>query len=345
MSNDFNNICHTTIIVNRAREFAGPVDVTDPCYPHDSKGRLNKIPIVPGKYVCVAERLQYDGHWDGDGVYDAYDFHDDRISCIGIIRTDVIPELQDAEMWPYESENTFPFLGADYSRPDDIPAPEYIGYIAVDAGLAGFFCDKPDYSDAEWGTFCDKLTRQDSDGGHHVYDFPDINGFFSSSGYGDGCYDVYGVKDASQRWCALFIEFISDDDEDEEEEKEHKTAVIALSSEEKAVVQHYLDACKNGPSLLHDDTDIVQRHWEEFWQKDTGPCAGESTFTVTAKFDDGYQMDVKLCGCQDSEPWTEAVLFNKCGSECGCTDPGDVDDMVGEWSIEYDGVVYEVTVG
>lgn len=46
----------------------------------------------------------------------------------------------------------------------------------------------------------------------------------------------------------------------------------------------------------------------------------------TAKFDDGYEMDIKCCGVQwddeaeDNTAWTEAVLFHN-GSEVTCTEP------------------------
>lgn len=62
---------------------------------------------------------------------------------------------------------------------------EEIGTIGVDAGLAGFFENKPDYNDDEWLELV-----------HNFYDTEDKNsmisdcGFFTSTGYGDGCYGV-----------------------------------------------------------------------------------------------------------------------------------------------------------
>lgn len=63
---------------------------------------------------------------------------------------------------------------------------EEIGSIGVDAGLAGFFHNKPDYSDEEWGEFCDRVRNGDA--------WLIEDGFYSSSGYGDGCYGVYAYK-------------------------------------------------------------------------------------------------------------------------------------------------------
>ena len=74
-------------------------------------------------------------------------------------------------------------------RNGDIPRQkdmEEIGSIGVDAGLAGFFHNKPDYSDEEWGRFCDRVRNGDA--------WLIEDGFYSSSGYGDGCYGVYAYK-------------------------------------------------------------------------------------------------------------------------------------------------------
>lgn len=74
-----------------------------------------------------------------------------------------------------------------------------------------------------------------------------------------------------------------------------------------------------------------------------GECFGETEiFSKTAVFDDGIEMDIKMCGVKYREgesnlPWVEAVLF-KNGSELCCSEPAD--DMFDEWELEYDGVKY-----
>lgn len=78
----------------------------------------------------------------------------------------------------------------------DIDEMELIGYICVDAGLAGFFNNKPDFSDKEWKELCDKISDGDA---WNMY-----NGIFSSSGFGDGEYDVY----ANEQRSAFTIVFI-----------------------------------------------------------------------------------------------------------------------------------------
>lgn len=65
-----------------------------------------------------------------------------------------------------------------------------IGSIGVDAGLAGFFHNKPDYTDDEWAAFCDRVRHGDA--------WLIKEGFYSSSGYGDGCYGVYAYEQGGE---------------------------------------------------------------------------------------------------------------------------------------------------
>lgn len=80
---------------------------------------------------------------------------------------------------------------------------ELIGNIGVDAGMAEFFRDKPDYTDEEWYQFCSQFDHRKRYTG---LDY----GVVSESGYGDGGYDVYANADRS----AFMIEFLYDDEEE-----------------------------------------------------------------------------------------------------------------------------------
>lgn len=82
---------------------------------------------------------------------------------------------------------------------------ESIGTIGVDAGLAGFFNDKPDFNDREWTEFCDKIREGDA---WNLY-----NGIFSSSGYGDGGYEVYANEERNA-FTIVFIEEEYDEEDD-----------------------------------------------------------------------------------------------------------------------------------
>ena len=70
------------------------------------------------------------------------------------------------------------------------------------------------------------------------------------------------------------------------------------------------------------------------------------TYTVSADFGNGIEVDVKLCGVRfmddsDNLPWTEAVIFNN-GSEVCCSEPSD--EFFGEWAFDIDGAEYVVVV-
>lgn len=77
---------------------------------------------------------------------------------------------------------------------------EIIGSIGVDAGLAGFFHNKPDFDDKEWDKLCNKMSNRTA--------WLTKLGFWSESGYGDGVYGVYAGKDKNGVINALEIRFI-----------------------------------------------------------------------------------------------------------------------------------------
>lgn len=76
-----------------------------------------------------------------------------------------------------------------------------IGSIGVDAGEAGFYQDKPDYNSEEWMSFCERITKN-----NYQYLISE-HGFCTSSGYGDGYYDVYSFSNSDGEICCLEIHF------------------------------------------------------------------------------------------------------------------------------------------
>ena len=146
-----------------------PVTITDPCYDAGTSCTICGVTIKPGDYECVA--------WKGREYYkdEAGKRHYyQRVFCCGIYLNGYIPE-------------------------PDTSSRKKLGEIGVDAGLAGFFQDKPDYNSEEWFALCDKV---------HANDYLIVNeGFFTESGYGDGCYPVYAYKDNAGEIVALEICF------------------------------------------------------------------------------------------------------------------------------------------
>ena len=135
------------------KNFHGSVDITDPCYDKDVWCRMNDVEIKEGDYTCFV------WYQTDKGVYDGKPYSYKMVGIIGIYLDGIIPPQK---------------------------GMEEIGTIGVDAGLAGFFHNKPDYSDDAWSKFCDRISHGDA----WIVD----EGFYSSSGYGDGCYGVYAQK-------------------------------------------------------------------------------------------------------------------------------------------------------
>ena len=68
----------------------------------------------------------------------------------------------------------------------------------------------------------------------------------------------------------------------------------------------------------------------------------DMTFTKTAHFPDGFDMDIKCCGGDIGETaWTEAVLFDN-GYQCCFTDVND--EFLGDWELDWNGNTYIVHV-
>jgi len=88
--------------------------------------------------------------------------------------------------------------------------------------------------------------------------------------------------------------------------------------------------------------EMIERYLHEE-PKDRKSCLGEDeTISVTAKFDNGMEMDIKCCGVQYKEgesntAWSEAVLFEN-GSQVAYTDPSD--KFAGDWELEENGDTY-----
>lgn len=134
------------------------------------------------------------------GIYTPFaDECDGRIAASGIVRED---KFCDAESLFFK------------------PA----GEVGVDAGLMGFFIDKPDFSDDEWRALCDKMQEADEKAGGiaQEYEFP--GGFATSTGWGDGCYPVFLITDSHGEACGVMVVYMDcytdvDDIEDDEEEE------------------------------------------------------------------------------------------------------------------------------
>ena len=160
----------------------GIVDITDPCYDKDTRCRINNIKVKLGTYRCR--------YWMGAELEEkdieetkslAKEFNRDEEEMLEMERRDIqgrcfVIEIQ--------------LKGRAFQL--NSPQWEEIGRIGVDAGLAGFFWNKPDFTDEKWSAFCDSLDFDKS-----VW-LREEMGFFCSSGYGDGYYSVYAIKEKGE---------------------------------------------------------------------------------------------------------------------------------------------------
>ncbi|MBQ7673580.1 MAG: hypothetical protein IJT36_03525 [Alphaproteobacteria bacterium] len=182
----------------------GKVDVTDPGYDKDTWCRINNIKVAPDRYRCyywIGDRLEENEKeeikemWEEsdktqfatyEEFYKFWSKADIGRVCISAIIS---------EKFLKKNHNYFSFKDERW---------EEIGKIGVDAGLAGYFPDKPDFDGDEWSKFCNYM--YDRDRATKLYAYNTKLGFWTSSGWGDGWYPVYAIR-SNNEIVALKIEF------------------------------------------------------------------------------------------------------------------------------------------
>lgn len=147
------------------KRFEGCIDITDPCYSKDVWCRhTTKDPVQPGNYHCIIRTKQRQYTYEGK-------MHrwQSTISA-GIYLDGVMPSRGQMSVECC---------------------------IGVDAGMAGFFVNKPDYNDEQWHEFCSRVRE----GRAWILD----EGFCASTG-GDGAFPVFSKRNKKGEIVALEIE-------------------------------------------------------------------------------------------------------------------------------------------
>jgi len=152
-----------------------------------------------GNAIKVGEKVFKTGLLDvTDPCYDRDTFCRTQVA--------VVPQTYEAFV-TYRDERIATLILLPKNRCGSSLVATEIATIGVDAGLAGFFEDKPDYSDEEWFDLCKEVFRDED------YGMLDC-GFWSQSGYGDGEYPVYIAQAANTTLAqAVVIEFIPEEGE------------------------------------------------------------------------------------------------------------------------------------
>ncbi len=96
-----------------------------------------------------------------------------------------------------------------------------------------------------------------------------------------------------------------------------------------------------------DDLAYINRLLDEEPETEENCLSEDDTISVTARFADGKEADIKVCGVQFEEggyntAWSEGVLFDEGGYEITCTDVEDYFD--GAWEFEANGNIYRVVI-
>lgn len=172
-------------VLNNYLRLENNVDITDPCYDRDVWCRMTVTNMKPGDYRCS---YYLGAGLDEAGIAEAKESYRQIKSKCYIKRT----EAEYIADWEEDIKGRCFIIEIQLKgRHFDIDSRQWteIGNIGVDAGLAGFFPDKPDFNDNEWTDFCSRMPI-----GAWTF-FEEGLGFWSRSGYGDGSYDVYAIEE------------------------------------------------------------------------------------------------------------------------------------------------------
>jgi hypothetical protein len=162
-------------------EIKDRVMVTDPSYDSTCTKKVSNVKMTPGIYECNAYKVSR------DAVNSNFDI--DKIYGLELIRKDskeeINKKIEDSENKTILSE---------------------IGKFAVDSGLASVLVDDGDEIQDDLMDYIYKAIEPDSADIIDVYMNKHYKVFSSSTGYGDGIYKVYGVRD--KKWMYNCIEIL-----------------------------------------------------------------------------------------------------------------------------------------
>jgi hypothetical protein len=180
---------------------SGVLVCSDPCYIHPDLGGVWCQGIVDNvkNGTWIAEVIETDeGDWGK------------RIALLGIKHKDVDEPDANVDIMNFAGgvdSGQFGFFDKDFYRNDE---------LTKDLDKENFGENYDTQEGDTWYRACSKLTLGNDQWGV----LP--NGVVSSSGFGDGSYDVYGAKDGSGEYVYFSVIFIHEEDEEDFEEEEEE---------------------------------------------------------------------------------------------------------------------------
>jgi hypothetical protein len=174
---------------------SGAIVCSDPCY------------SIPTWCQGIVENVK-NGTWIAQVIKSDEGDWGERIAMLSISHKDVEDAEANVDIMDFVGgvdSGQFGFFDKDFYRNDE---------KAKDLEKYSFSSDFDKEGGDEWYRACCNLTLSSEQWGV----LP--NGVVSSSGFGDGSYDVFGYKDESGQYVAFAVVFIYDDEDEEEEEVE-----------------------------------------------------------------------------------------------------------------------------
>ena len=176
---------------------SGSIVCSDPCY------------VIPTWCQGVVDNVK-NGTWIAEVIETDEGDWGKRIALLGIKHKDVDEPDANVDIMNFAGgvdSGQFGFFDKDFYRNDE---------LAKDLDKENFGENYDTQEGDTWYRACSKLTLGNDQWGV----LP--NGVVSSSGFGDGSYDVYGAKDGSGEYVYFSVIFIHEEDEEDFEEEEEE---------------------------------------------------------------------------------------------------------------------------
>jgi hypothetical protein len=169
---------------------SGAIVCSDPCY------------SIPTWCQGIVENVK-NGTWVANVIVTDEGDWGERIALLSISHKDIVEPEANIDIMNFVGgvdSGQFGFFDKDFYRNDE---------LAKDLDKQDFGADYDVQEGDTWYRACSKLTLGEENWGVMS------NGVVSSSGFGDGSYDVYGAKDGSGEYVHFSVIFIHAEDEDD----------------------------------------------------------------------------------------------------------------------------------